>query len=530
MIKEQFFDRKNYLEILERRVLDFLEGYRQNIAVVGDELVGKTSIMVKFLGRLYNNRIIPVYLEVRPESLVSFSRRFIAVLLYNFLINSGIELKEDLDFLINKSRKYIPKTTEKINLILGSVSKRKKNNVFIELFSLTETIHQETGKSCVIILDEFHNLENIGLHNLYRDWSKLLITQKNTMYIIISSRTFKTKMILSKNLSLLFGNFELIVVEPFDIKVSEEYLEYKLRTLNIAPGIKNFIVNFTGGYPLYLEVISNSLLKTNQSAFADILENLLFDSPGILNQRFSNYIKRFLDSSFSNDYVSILYLISSGRNKIKEIAHILRKQAKELMPRINQLLELDTISRSGDLLIINDRVFGFWMRFVYQEKLQSLTIDSKNQKTKFRDKIEELMREFFVCAQKPLVERMSELLRLFEDEVIQVERKKIRLNHFREIKPLEFNTRSLRAGLIGRSSESLWIMAFKDELLTEEDITEFAKECKKYRHKLQRKIIITLKDIDANTRLRALEEKIWTWDIGNLNKILDLFSKPRVIV
>jgi hypothetical protein len=125
---------------------------------------------------------------------------------------------------------------------------------------------------------------------------------------------------------------------------------------------------------------------------------------------------------------------------------------------------------------------------------------------------------------------MTELLRLFEDEIIQIERRKLRLNHFREIKPLEFNNKNLREGLICRSCDSLWILAFKHDLLTEDDITEFIKECKKYRHKLDRKIIIAFQDIDVNARLRAFEEKILTWDLNNLNQLLDVFYKPRVIV
>lgn len=528
-MKDKFFDRKLYLDILEKRIQGFKDNYRQNIAVIGDELVGKTSIIFKLLNKFYDNRIIITYLEVRQEPLNSFARKFIGVLLYNFLVNSGIPLKEDLDFLIAKSAKYIPKTVEKIKLILNAVDRRKRNNIFTELFSLCDSINLETTKSCVVILDEFHNLENMGIKNLYREWSKLLIAQKNTMYIIVSSLKFKTKAILSKNLSLLFGNFEVITIEPFDIKVSEKYLEYRLAGLNLNNPLKNFLVHFTGGYPLYLEVISDALLKQSEFHLADILENLLFDSSGILNQRFSNYIKRFLDSARSNDYISVLYLIARGRNKIKDIANILHKSRKELMLRINHLLELDTITRSADFLKINDRVFGFWLKFVYQERLHSLTFDAKNQKAKFRDNIEDMIQDFFLNAQRPLTERLTEVLHLFEDEIMQLERRKIRLNHFREIKPLEFNNRNLKDGLIGRSNDSLWIMAFKQDLLTEDDIAEFAKECKKYRHKLQRKIIITLQDIDANTRLKALEERIWAWDINNLNQILDLFSKPWVV-
>jgi len=529
-MESQFFDRKIYLNILQKRIGDLKDGYRQNIAIVGDELVGKTSLVFEFLSTFCDNRIIILYLEIRPEPLAAFSRRFISVLLYNLLINSAIPLSEDFDFLIKKSERYIPKTVEKIKLLLAALERRKKNSIFPELLSLCETIHQETGKFCVVIFDEFHNLENTGIKNLYHEWSKLLISHKNTMFIIISSMKFKTKAVLSKHLSLLFGNFELITVEPFDIKTSEEYIEHRLSGLNLGPGLRNFIVHFTGGYPLYLKVITDALLKSSQTNLSDILESLLFDASGILHQRFSNYLKRFLDNPLSNDYISILYLISSGHNKIKDIAHILRKQRKELALRINHLLEVDTLTRSGDFLRINDRVFAFWLRFVYQEKMHSLTFDAQNQKALFRDKIEAMIQDFLRHAQKPILERMTELFRLFEDEIIQIERKKFRLTHFREIKPLEFSNKSLKEGLICRSNDSLWIMAFKYGILTEEDISGFVKECKKYRHKLDRKIIITFQDIDANARLRALEEKIWTWDLNNLNQLLDVFYKPRVIV
>jgi hypothetical protein len=341
---------------------------------------------------------------------------------------------------------------------------------------------------------------------------------------------FKTRIILSKNLSLLFGNFEIITIEPFDIKTSEEYIEHWLHGLNPDTALRNFIVHFTGGHPFYLKVMVEAILKSGFTNLVDVIENLLFDSSGILNQRFSNYLKLFLDTPYSQEYTSILYLISSGHNRLKDILHILHKQRKELLLRINYLLELDVITRSGDFLRINDRVFSFWLKFVYQGKVHSLTFDAKNQKTIFRDSIEAMIQEFLLSAERPVAERVVDLMRLFEDEIIQIEMKKLRLNRFREIKTLEFNNRGLKNGLIGRSNDSLWIIAFKHDLLTEEDISEFTKECKKYRHRLQRKIIIALHDIDANARLKALEEKVWTWNLDNLNRILDVFSKPRIIV
>jgi GTPase SAR1 family protein len=529
MNKNIFFDRKAYLDILQKRVSGLKDNYRQNIAIIGDELVGKTSLIFKFMDNFYDNRIVLVYVDTRLESVSSFSKRFMGILLYNFLSNSGMILKEDLEFLIHKSSSYIPKTAEKIKLILSNLAKKRTTGIFSDLLSLTESIYLETGKSCVVILDEFQNLESLGFKNLYRDWSKLLIANKNTMYVIVSSMKFKAKEILSKDLSLLFGNFEIITVEPFDIKASSQYLKLRLAQLNIVTPLRDFIVHFTGGYPMYLEVVSDSLLRDKGADLAETLEDILFSASGVLNQRFSNYVKRFSDCSSGNDYIAILYLIASGRNKIKDISHILHKKKSELALRINHLLGVDTITKSGDFLKINDRLFSFWIKFVYAEKLQALTFDAKNQQARFRDQIETMIQEFIVSSQKPLMERMSELFKLFEDEMLQVEKKKIRLNHFREIKPLEFKSRMLKNGLIGRSNDSLWIIAVKAELITEEDIVEFSKECRKYRHKLQRKIIVTLKDIDVNTRLRALEEKIWAWDVNSLNQMLDLYSRPRVI-
>lgn len=530
MEKLNFFDRKSYLDILDKHIQDLKDGYRRNVAFIGDDAVGKTSIIFKFLSKFSDNHIIIAYLEILPEPFESFARRFIGVLLYNFMLNSGRKLEERLDFLIAESEKYIPKTTDRIKLILSSLDK-KKSHLFSDLLLLCDIIKQETGKSSVIIFDEFHNFESVaGGKNLFSEWAKALTTQKSALYIIVSSKRFRARAILSKSLSLLFGNFQIIEVEPFDIKVSEEYLEQRLTGLNINTGIKNFIVNFTGGFPYYLDVISSSVLKTDPADLTDILENLLFVPLGILNQRFFTGISHLLEHfKGDSEYAAILHTLACGHNRIRELAHILRIPKKNLEIKINRLIELDAISRSADYLKISDRVFGFWLRFVYQEKLNSLTFNAQRQRILFRENIRAMIQDFTNYAKRPVIERISELLHLFENDTIQIERKKIRLNHFREIKPLEFKRPGMKNGLIGRCDESLWIMALKSDSLNEEDIVEFSRECKKYRHKAPRKIIVALQDIDANARLKAMDEKIWTWDINNINYIFDLFFRPRLI-
>ena len=59
----------NRLEILNNliyRVNSFCEGYRQNIAIIGELYIGKTSLIKEliFSDKIKKDAIIPIYLEI----------------------------------------------------------------------------------------------------------------------------------------------------------------------------------------------------------------------------------------------------------------------------------------------------------------------------------------------------------------------------------------------------------------------------------------------------------------------------------
>jgi hypothetical protein len=529
-MQKTFFGRGQYLDIIEKRLKGLKDGYRQNICLVGDELVGKTSLVLRFISKFCDNRFVTVYLDIRHEQLPVFGRRFIGCMLYNFLQNSDSPLREDLDFLIDKASAYIPRTVTRIKTILSDIDRRKKDNVFSQLLSLCDTLHQETGKCCLVVFDEFQNLEALGIKTLYKEWSQVLITQKCSMYLILSSLQNKAHEILSKNLSLLFGNFEVIKIEPFDVREAGKYLDTRLLPGTLNAESRNFIVQFSGGYPFYMDLFCDAVSGSSHPDMVQAMDSLLFSASGILNQRFYNYLKRFSDSPYVLDYIGVLHAVANGQNRIKDIAHILKKPQTVVSSRVSYLMDADALTRCGDFLKINDRVFSFWLRFVYQGKLNALTFDAYNQNAIFRKNIEMLIHEFTASSNKKLSERVTEMVRLFSDDRIQIEKKNMRLTHFREIKPVEFNSRSLKEGLVCRSGDSLWVIGLKQDALSEDDIAAFSQECKKYKHKLERKVLVTLADIDQNSRLRALDEKIWTWDLNCLNQMLDLFSKPLITI
>ncbi|MFH1202286.1 MAG: hypothetical protein V1674_05295 [Candidatus Omnitrophota bacterium] len=534
-----FFDRAQILENLQKRLLGLKDGYRQNIVLIGNPLMGKTSILKKFLSDICDNQIIPLYLEIGSLDFKTFILKFIGCLLYNFLKKDRNDLKEDLDFLIEESKKILPKTTAKISQIRLHLQRGRRVEVFFETLGLLESLNQESGKFSLVVFDEFHLLEELNFKDIFRELGKKIMIQKKSMYLFSSSAKYKAKKILSKELSLLFGNFEVIEVGPFNLGTSREFILDKTAGLNLYSSIIDFIINFTGGCPFYLDLICSKAKQLasvkqddliSQVTIINVLQNLLFNSYGELNQRYSRSITHLTDEFKDGaELISILLCLANSCNKIREMSLSLPSKKKNLINKINRLLELEIIDKRGTFYQINDRVFEFWLRFVYQAKQDALDYHFDLQARSFRERIESFINDFILVSKKDTIERITELFNLFSNDSVQLERHKFKLSQFKELKQLRFDGGQIKKGIAGITKNSLWLAGIKEDKITENDVAEFAAECKKYRNKLQKKIIIAFNDIEANASLLAKQNKILTWDIENLNSLFDLYGKPRIV-
>ena len=541
-IKEQFIGREDITKLINKRLGDLKEDYRQNIALIGDELIGKTWIIKYIFDNFADPKIIPLYFDLSQPTEHIFIQRFFNIFLFSFLKTKGIILpKENSDRLIVEAKKYIPITTSKIEEIRSNLIKNKLDiATFRDILSLLETLNQETGQKIVVIFDEFQNLENLKIRNIFQELGKKIMLQKNTMYIVSSSCRTRAKKIIQEELSLLFGNFELLEINNFDNKTSNIIVKNRLKNIQMSQDILNFLINFTGGHPFYLDKITrniyqNTIVLESSSitpfVFIYSLEDILFNEWGMLNLRFQSYIE-LLNSKNKPDELNMLLLIAQGKNRIKDLSSLLHKSYRDINQKLSRLVESNIIYRTGSFYNIKDRVFNFWLNFVYLEKINNLSQNYEDQVISFRNKIEQSLSEFIEMSKKDITQRLYDLLALFSNDSIKIERSKIMLSRFKEIKSLDFNGPYIKKGFFCLSEEENWLIGFKEGDITEDCVSEFIKESTAIlrKEKSLRRLVIGLDKTEINAKLLAKEKKITTWDINYLNMLHDLYGKPRLII
>jgi len=436
-IREQFIDREEITRIISKRINDFKDGFRQNIAILGDKLIGKTWLIKYILENLNEKKITPLYFDLSQPHIPTFILRFLVSLPTTFLKAKEISVSNnDINTLVENLKFFAPKTAQKIQAIYSSIKENKVDiAIFREVLGLLELLNEETGQLFIIILEDFQNLELLKIRNIFPELGKKIMLQKNTMYVVASSNKMQAKKIIHEELSLLFGNFEILEIPPLSPKASEQLVKNRCRNIIISQDIINYLYNFTGGHPFYLERIARQIyqntivLETPELSTYILLrslEEILFNDWGVLNLHFQNYVDRILLKNRS-DILNILLLICQGKNRIKELSLHLHKKYSEINQKLSKLIEANIISRSGSFYSISNRVFNFWLKFVYLEKIQCINQDYNTQVINFRKKIEQSLFEFIENSKKDLCQRLLEIFSLFDNESIEFGKKKINL-------------------------------------------------------------------------------------------------------
>ena len=536
---KKFFGREEVLGTLKKRVTSLKGGYRQNIALTGPMLAGKSSILRHFLKNIDDSDIIPLYIDMGEDDFKTFCIKFSATLLYYYLKSKKIKAPNDFEEIKKICKNEIPVTIKHIENITKAVKKRRLDAAYKELLETTSIFKKETGKSCIVILDEFHNLSNFHLKKPFQVFGKYIMVQKNTMYIVASSQKTLLKEILSKKLSLLFGNFEIIDVNGFDNQTAKSFVSDKIKESDSNENIQNYLIQATKGNPFYLEVLSkryHELYKnidekqTSKDCLLEAFADLLYKSDGVLNQYFTNNINFFLEKKTRKKYIPILLSLAKGKNTIKTIQKDLEKRDKDLGEKLQRLLDMDLIINSGIFYMVSDKLFEYWLKSVYSMKSQTMIDDMDIKYLEFKQFFDVDYNNFLDFSTKNIKDIISSLFKSFD-------RQKMRININCRIMPEfdsveTYNISNNISQVNGSFNKKKWVCRIKEGDLTDEadiyDMKDF--KLKRKENKIARKIFIPLKGIEQNAFLLAKEHNIWVWDVEQLNEMLRFFGKFEIVL
>ena len=535
-----FFGRSLMLSLLKKRVIGLKDGYRQNIAVLGNQYSGKTSVLHHFMANLDEPEVTCINLDLENKDIHYFFNKLVGSLLYNFSKNCHLPLKEAMSELMEVVRERIPQTVQVIRQIQKDIDKGKTYAAYLGLLTLPEVFTNETGHFCLVVLDEFQNLEDMFGPHAFRDLGKKIMTQKRCLYVVASSFPALAERIINEKLSLLFGNFEAVHVDSFSYEESVRFIERNLEKTVLGSQLSSFLTDFTGGHPLYLDLLCRELYNLSAihgqtevylPLLAQAVENTLFDRWGVISRHCELLIKD-LYKGRENQWVGpLLISLANGHHKIETLMTDLKFTRYVLTQRLNRLVDQAVVIRNGTSYFVKDKLFRYWIKYVYQKRLRDVEFSNDKQKQAFREEFQRAVDHFKVHSRQDFPARIADLLHCFNNDSFDLNGRKYRLPVFNRIEPAKLRSANgtFMDSILAHSNEGTWLIAVKKENLMESDVANFLSGAKELTIKPKRCIFVSLTNLDEQARLKALQERCWVWNERELNTLLTVFDKPFII-
>lgn len=512
----------NYkLSILDKRLRGFLQEYRQNLVLFGNDKEEVSYLLSNYLSQNKLKELSYVYTTTAFVDKPSFFKSVVYALLSEYTCRT-----ESLDNLINYASEIA---------VLGSVVNfikdvfKKEDVSFLDVLEVINKFITDSGRKCVLIIEEFLELEKL-FPQFYQNFSKFIILQRNCLIVLTSSHQKDAEKVLSTELNLLFGNFEKVDLSENSLLDNYLYLRQILVPFSPSPLFLSFFINIIGSNVIYYDLISKTI-KENYAAgnegnsIISVMEKVLFPKEMYFFQKFIKKIDVIKDNF--KDYIGalkILVSLSRGYIRKKEIISLKICDSKETVLNLQKLQDLNHIENMGNIYKIKDSLFSFWLICIFSPCFLQPVLDSQKREKIFRRKIEEeylLFKEDFL---KDKVKKVLELISLFKDDILRSGKDKYRLPFIEKIKIMSYPEKDCHF-IIGEGKEILFV-GVKEKDTGDADIFDFIERGSNIKGKGVRKIFISLDRVTPTAKLIAKSNRLILWDVNEVNNLLKVYNKP----
>jgi len=497
---------------LRQRLQAFQEGFRHNLALVGPPGSGKTYKLQQLLQEQPAGCLV-IYCPLYRESCRSFLQRFAATIL-----QAG-------------STAPLPKTTAAVQPLEELIARRLYGEAFNRTLDAIPLLIEECQRPCVLILDEFLFLEELGLGHAFHELGKRVMTWPTTLFVLASSSPFRARTILRERLQLLFGQFELIALEPPDPQHAAAWVQQELGTLKGAKAVSPFLIRWLGAHPWYLSVFLKrlkELLVLRQSRevtvafFVQTAWDVLGSPEGLLHQWCASRTEPLAYTRPGTRAMEVLIEIASGARTMTDLGK--RTGRAGLPGTLQLLLEQDLVQRKGMCWVIPDLVLRCWLAAVLPAQRSGSFAGEGASRARFEEYLSGAWSQWIQTTQLSFPEQVTRLLTSFRDDTVSLDSKTGRLQRFSTVavqRPAE--AKGSAVYLIAEGEGRRWCCTVQEGLVDEPMIARFEAFCRTQTPRPSRKIVISRRGVDDNARLLAKAKNMWVWAADDLDVLLDLY-------
>ena len=569
-MNDLWFDREELLDLLAKRIEGFQSGYRQNLALLGPEGIGKSRLLKRLLQERAAPALVRVYLEVAEgDNLVEWALRFIQTLLYGVLQTQGsASVPTQPGPLLRLCESTVPQTVSAAVRALKLAEAGRSDEAYDLLWDLPEILAQETGFRVVLVIDEFHRLGLLPVRQPFGALGRKIMVQSSTMHLVSSSEPALARGILREGLALLFGQFETLELGP----LGEKACRAAIRRAGL-PGVEgsdweHILMQLAQGHPGRLDLLlrewkaCTALAGPDSSRIAlEMLERLFLSSESVLRQEFEGHLRRLPSRRSRLSEIQTLSTIASGLHRVRSIAEALGRSSSQVVQALRVLEEKRLIVRHGVFAQVPDRLFRLWMVTAHPLLHGIGWLEGGKTAALFREAMRGCLAQLGHGLRTPMESRVIELMRRWGGEQMPMEGRRLLLPHFSRIVPadgpggrrvllaqrLALEEAPLRGTSLDKSFEeapprasaqraggkrpgSGWAFIVWEGGLEEKEsrlLMQWIRAqpaLKGYRWV----VVGPFPPVEVNARLILQEGRVRLWDLSSLNDLLDWYGLPQV--
>ena len=521
--------RPSLTDYLHRRLLAFHEGFRHNLALLGPSGSGKSELLRHVLETSGASATI-IACNLERDSPREFLRRFTRSILSSVLCAPA---ETPLAQLLEQVQATYPMTAAAIQQLDRYASRHSPVEAFIQALDVVPVVQRELRRPCVLLLDEFLYLEELGLSHTFHELGKRVMIWPNVLFWLTSSSVCRAQTILRERLHLLFGQFEILNMGLVDGAAATPWIHQLAPAVARQPDVVQFLLHWLGTSPWSLSVllkrmgelaILESPKKPAEALLAQAAWDVLGSPDGVLHQWCLAQTQRILERPHGSLAREALVAIARGARTTQAITKHCGSR-RSLSAALQLLVEQDVVQRRGACWIIPDQLLACWLIAKFDLGSPTSAKAERIARQTFDHTLAAIWAQWRERTGRPLTERITQLFSQFRNETVSLDQKTGRLPQFRELTTLN-PTGNGEAYILANDHQRRWCCLVHEGKLEESSIAAFEQFCRQQLPKPSRKVVVAPHGLELNAKLLAKEANMWVWEPHDLNVLLLLYGQP----